>query len=198
MNKEFKSTKGFTLAEILVTMAVFAILGGMIVSIFASTLRGSNKSQILANIKQNGQAVLDVMDKTIRGADNVVCYINDPSRPATLIVVRNGAYTRYQFVSPTISANGYIFQDSPPQPEPATKLALEALCINPPISPQILTDTNPKTGVSVGNAIFQLSAQPGSKQFVSVTLELAPGREAPQVIAGQIDPVIFKTTIELR
>lgn len=191
--------KGFTLVELLVVMAVLSLVGALVVITFTNSLKGSNKSQILSAIKQNGQSVLETMDKTIRNADNVVCYINDPILPSTLVVVKNGVYTRYKFVTPTSSANGYIFQDSPVQPaEKDIKLFINGVCQDPPINPQILTDTNPKTGVSLASVTFQPSAQPGSKLFVSVTLVLTQGKEAPSAVAGQIDPVTFKTTIELR
>lgn len=201
---ESSKQNGFTLAEILVVIAIVSILGIVIVTIFTNTLRGSNKSQILAAIKQNGQSVLETMDKTVRGADNVVCYINDPSNPlSTLVVVKNGIYTRYRFIPPTESTNGLIQQDFPVQPPPPAgasdiKVFIQNVCTDPQVSPQILTDTNPKTGVSVVSAIFQPSGESGSKAAVTVKLELAPGKQAPQVIAGQIDPVTFKTTIQLR
>lgn len=197
--------KGFTLVEILVTMAIVAIVGTILVTIFTNTLRGSNKSQILAVIKQNGQAVLENMDKTIRDADNVVC-INSADR-RTLVVVKGGIYTRYRIIPPVDSSiNGYIQQDNPVQPATGDssdiKLFKDNVCTDPMGTDSsrvdTLTDTNKQSGVSVKNGGFIKYPQSGFKDSVAVTFTLGPGVEAPAVIAGQIDDVVFRTTIGLR
>ncbi|MBI4036044.1 type II secretion system protein [Candidatus Daviesbacteria bacterium] len=210
-----KSGAGFTLVEILVTMAIVAIVGTILVTIFTNTLRGSNKSQILAVIKQNGQAVLDNMDKTIRGADNVVCP-QLPSPPAivssnTLVVVTNGTYTRYRItLEPSDhSINGYIQQDNPAKQDVAGSSPLRKetesefvsrVCniADPMTQIVILTDTNLQSGVSVTTGSFTKNPQSGYKDSVTVSFTLGPGVNAPAVIAGQIDPVVFKTTVGLR
>lgn len=192
--------KGFTLVELLVVIAILAIAGGLVVAIFTSSLRGSNKSQIVSNIKQNGQSVLENMDKTIRNADAVVCLSSSGS---TLVIVQNGAFTRYRFTVPTSMANGFIEQDNPLQPTPP---ALEAditlftdnVCSDPVPGANILTDTDPQTGVSAENGLFTRSKQAGSKDSVTIKFDLSPGISAPQAVAGQIDPVVFQTTVQLR
>lgn len=193
-------SRGFTLVEILVTMAIVAILGTMLVAIFSSTLRGSNKSQILAVIKQNGQAVLDNMDKTVRDADNIVCL---SANGDTLVVVQKGIYTRYKFVAPSTTANGLLQQDAPVQPTPpASPIPISSFvasaCTDPLVSPVTLTDTNTSSGVSVSSGLFLRSRQSGFKDSVTISFTLDNGINAPEVIAGQIDPVEFKTTIGLR
>lgn len=218
---------GFTLAEILVAMAIIAVVGTMLVVIFANTLRGSNKSQILSNIKQNGQAVLENMDKTIRGADNV-CVSNGGSG-STLVVIKDGTYTRYRFVpqdnvngaigncgSLTDPVNGCIQQDNTIQPTPpATRsdiqVFIDGLCqtdtdlLTPPVI--TLTDTNSQSGVSVipvkdalgrDLPIFVRNILPGFKDNVTIRFALKPGVQAPSIVSSQIDPVAFDTTVGLR
>jgi len=214
---------GFTLAEILVVMAIVGIVGMIMVVIFANTLRGSNKSQILAVIKQNGQAVLENMDKTIRNADNVICPTSDPSN--TIVVVKDGIYTRYRIVrsgstgvgTAPVSclgsgANGCIAQDNPVKIVVLAtgKLQTDAafiidVCLSGSLMPRdatqpvrILTDTNPQSGVSVNTFSFTRSRQSGSKDNITVSFTLGPGVAAPSSIAGQIDPVTFQTTVQLR
>lgn len=196
-----KIERGFTLVEILVVMGIIAVVGTMMVAIFIGTLRGSNKAQILAVIKQNGQAVLENMDKTIRAADNIVCL----SAGDTLVVVKNGVYTRYKFVAPTTSANGFIQQDNPAQPASGNnsdiKLFKDNVCTDPmgtdALVVNTLTDINFQTGVSA-SGLFTKSVQPGFKDSLTVSFTLDNGINAPEVIAGQIDPVEFTTTIGLR
>lgn len=182
--------KGFTLVEILVVIAITALVGVILVVIFANTLRGSNKSQILAVIKQNGQAVLDNIDKQIRSADKIICATAD-----TLVIVKNNTYTRFKFVLPAGAANGYIEQDSPVPPAGDISAFLISVCTDLVVGANILTDTNTKTGVSLENGLFTRNPSPGFKDAVSVEFILKPGVEAD---AQQIDPVKFQTTVQLR
>lgn len=205
---------GFTLVEMLVVISVLGIAGVLILNIFTSSLRGSNKTQIIGVIKQNGQAVLENMDKTIRGADNVVCINNDGN---TITVVQNGGYTRFRFIAPSSmitgdckSQNGCILEDFPVQPSTGDKAKiqffLENVCTDPigtdtipSNSYQTLTDSNPQTGVSIiAGSFTKLPPQPGFKDTVSIQFTVKPGAGAPPLITGQIDDVKFKTTIQLR
>lgn len=194
---------GFTLVEILVVIAIIAIVGTMLVAIFYSTLRGSNKAQILAIIKQNGQAVLENMDKTIRDADNVACNSLDG---ATLVIVKNGIYTRYRFFPPSASTNGVIQQDNPVQPASGNnsdiKLFKDNVCSDPmgTDSPVVntLTDINTLSGISVENGSFTRDKPAGFKDQITVKFDLRPGVSVPASISGQIDPVSFQTAIQLR
>lgn len=212
-----RTERGFTLVEILVVMAIVAIVGIIMVVIFTNTLRGSNKSQILSVIKQNGQAVLENMNNNIRNADNSICSTS-PSN--TLVVVKNGTYIRYRIslpgndkVPPACFKNGCIVWDNPTKQIDLQTNQLEtdsafisSVCgSNDPIpragsadTANILTDTNSQTGVAVPSGSFTLSKPPGFKAAVTVAFELQPGVDAPSIIASQIDPVDFQTTIELR
>ncbi|MBI2020280.1 type II secretion system protein [Candidatus Daviesbacteria bacterium] len=210
-----RSSKGFTLVEMLVVIAVLGVIGSLILAIFTSTLRGSNKSQIISIIKQNGQSVLETMDKTIRNSEGVVCV---SSANDVIAVVQDNIYTRYKFVTSSSSAksdcvteNGCILQDNPVRPSSGSEadidLFLDSLCVNPLDSPKILTDTNKKTGVSVrktkdasGSELpyISRSERSGFKDVVTIRFSLEEGKEAPPEVAGQIDPIPFQTSIELR
>lgn len=190
------TSHGFTLVEILVVMAIVAIIGTILVAIFTNTLRGSNKSQILAVIKQNGQAVLENMDKTIRGADNVVCPKQTGSPSDTLVIVKNGLYTRFRIIAQS-SANGFIQQDSP-SPGSDIKLFIDNVCTDPLTSAVTLTDINDQSGVSVQSGSFTKNTQAGSKDSVNVSFTLGPGTGLPATIKNQIDAVTFQTTVALR
>src|SRR3989338_7593499 len=111
--------KGFTLVEMLVVIAILSVVGILILTIFTRTLKGTNKSQIISSIKQNGQSVLETMTSSVRGADNVVCpFVIPPETTAlseTLLMVSKGIYNRYRFnpEPENGSSNGYINQDNP-------------------------------------------------------------------------------------
>lgn len=186
--------KGFTLLEIVVVIGVLSIVGVIILTIFTRTLKGNNKAQILVAIKQNGQSVLENMSQTIRNADILACMVNS-TNSSTIAVVKNGIYTRYRISFPSDSAcrpNGCILSDNP--------FVSPTLCeaADPMTSAQILTDTNPQTGVSVKNGSFTTNKSAGFKDSVMINFVLGPGIQAPKAISGQIDDVSFETTVQLR
>lgn len=193
---------GFTLIEVLVVIGVLSVIAVLILTIFSRSLRGNNKAQILSAIKQNGQSVLENMDKTIRNADNVVCPAEKFSDPRTLVVRSEGIYTRYRFTD-----DGKIKQDNPVkqtdettgQEETEAKF-VDRVCLFTDPMPEavILTDTNTKTGVLVENGLFERNKSAGFSDQLKVKFDLSPGKDAPEAVAGQIDAVSFETTIQLR
>lgn len=211
------SNRAFTLVEVLVVIGVLSIAGTLVLAIFSSTLRGNNKSQILVSIKQNGQSVLESMTGTIRNADNLICPV-DSIPTNTLVIVKNGIYTRYRIalagnnkVPSSCVANGCIVSDNPVPSTDPDEVANPTLFVNricdpgsiipdPLSSALIMTDTHPQSGVSVSNQsrLFKRSKVSGFKDGVSINFFLAPAKDASPAVAGQIDPVTFETTIQLR
>lgn len=194
-----KNRSGFTLVEILVVIAVLSLIGGLVLTIFTRTLRGNNKSQIIAQIKENGQSVLETIGQTIRNADNVACVSNSQN---SIVVVKNGLYTRFRFVLDLTGAtNGSIQQDNPIPSESETTPApfINRVCLpeNTPLT-NTLTDTNPQSGVSVLSGSFIRDKPPGLKDLITIKFTLTPGVATYKAVAGQIDPVNFQSTIELR
>lgn len=63
--------KGFTLIELLVVMGVFAAVSAVVGGILFSTLRGSQKTTTLDEVRQNGNYVMSFMSKQIRSARNI-------------------------------------------------------------------------------------------------------------------------------
>ena len=157
-----KLSKGFTLAELLVVIGVVAVMGLIITEVFSRSLRGGNKSQVIATIKQNGQSTLELMDKTIRAADQIVCPVilaqaDSPTRDV-IAMVRDRNYTRFRFIPATASTNGHIVVDYPvPAPAEAEETFLLNICSNVDhvSSARVpITDTNIKSGASVTSANF--------------------------------------------
>lgn len=199
-----KLNKGFTLVEMLVVIAVLSVASMLILTIFTRTLRGGNKAQITESIKQNGQLVLELVDKTIRNAERVVCPANSDT---TLVVVNGGLYTKFRFVSPTSSLNGYIQQETfnlPSAPPAGSDPNLyirnfeTTLCVDPMQNPQVITDTNPQSGASIYNGLFTRVVSAGFKDQVAIEFDVRGGVQAPAAVTGQIDPAGFQTTIQLR
>lgn len=208
--------KGFTIAELLVVIAVVAVMGGVITEVFTRSLRGGNKSAIIGTIKQNGQASLENMDKTIRSSDAVVCPIISVGNFATsdtVVVVKDGRYNRFRYTAQVSnSANGYIIEDFPILPSGLPQGDITTIqntfCVHDWVDPDssnvpvIISDSNTKSGVSVsvptGGNFITRDKPAGYKDTVTVNFALGPGVAAPVALVSQIDPVTFTTTIELR
>src|SRR5687768_12900301 len=80
---------GFTLVEMLVTIAILALMGAVMTEVFVRTLRANNKAQVLSIMKQNGQTALETMDKIVRNATAIHC--PNSSSQASILVVEKEA-----------------------------------------------------------------------------------------------------------
>ena len=198
MKKVF-SPFGFSLIEILVVIAMVALLGVIITELFFRSFLGSNKATVISNIKQNGQSTLEQMDKSIRGAERIIEVCQNPLNPEnpqntpTIVIYQEeeGIYTRFRFNPPvpfgSQKSNGYISSDN------------LSGCSDPtPTSSSSLTDRNISKGVSLTNGKFEFRPVPGFKDVVTITFSLGPAISSGANFLSSIDPVEFRTTIELR
>ncbi len=63
--------QGFTLIEILVVITIIGVLTGITADIFIQIVRGSNKANVVTEIKQNGDNILNQLERTIRNAEEI-------------------------------------------------------------------------------------------------------------------------------
>lgn len=61
---------GFTMIELITVMIVLLIISGIVLSIMFSSLRVTNKTNVLTSVKQNGNYAISQMEKIIRNAKN--------------------------------------------------------------------------------------------------------------------------------
>jgi len=66
-----KARLGFTLVELLVVMAIVGILSTVIISILFSVLRGTNKTNSVTLIRQNGNYALNQMTRIVRSGTSI-------------------------------------------------------------------------------------------------------------------------------
>lgn len=59
---------GFTLIELIIVIAIIVVMGSILISIFFTTLRGTNKSNVEMIVRQNGNYAISQMGKMIRNA----------------------------------------------------------------------------------------------------------------------------------
>ena len=170
---------------------MISIVGVIIAEIFFNTLKGSNKSSLITKIKQNGQTSLEVMDKAIRNADNVVCISFNGD---VLTIELGGIYTRYSIQRPPAS-NSFLAQDHPISFD-STTCDPSTVSLSKPIN---ITDTTQiKVDIPNYDRLFSRNKSPGFKDVVSISFQIAPGVEVSNSISSQIDPIPFATSIGLR
>jgi len=68
---KIRACRGISFIEILITVAIFAVLGILIGRIVVITLRGSNKSEALVKVRENLDYAVAVMERQIRNAEMV-------------------------------------------------------------------------------------------------------------------------------
>lgn len=78
MSKKFRTNSGFTLLEVIVSIAVISILGIVVTQAFLTTSRSQVKTETTKEIKQNGDFAITAMERMIRGASsNATSCINN-------------------------------------------------------------------------------------------------------------------------
>lgn len=110
--------QGFTLVEMLAVIAIFVVIGSVIMSILVSSYRTSNKSNVIAIIQQNGNYALSQMAKTLRNARGLVDPLPcSPSVTQSSITILTSDNQQVTFLcnsgSPaTIASNGASLLDT--------------------------------------------------------------------------------------
>lgn len=59
---------GFTLLETLISIGVVATVGVLIAQVFFTTTRTNTKTELLKDVKQNGEYAIDIMTRVIRNS----------------------------------------------------------------------------------------------------------------------------------
>ena len=102
---------GFTLIEFLVVVGLLAITVGSTLLFLTSILRGTNQTNISSEVKQNGQAVLDSLERQIRGAKSAIALSPLPGGSAVSGVVLANTDSTNLYITcfgQTASENGWI------------------------------------------------------------------------------------------
>lgn len=191
-----KTTKGFTLVELVIVMALLITTGGIIVGILSSTWRGSNKTRTNSDLAQNGDYALSLMTNLVINSQKLISFtptntgvaISDcTSSPGagktfTVLGFDGGATTltcNDTSAPYTISSASAVFSAVPPAPTP--------------FSTNSLLDTSQ---VKVTNCSFVCSQQDAySPPRIDISFQLTQ----PSAIAGEgTSGVSFKTSITLR
>lgn len=109
-----KSGAGFTLLEVLVAVGVVGVASVLIAQVFFATTRSNTKTELLKNVKQNGDFAVGVVNRLIRNATAIttacsttgtttttISLTNPDGNTTTLGCLLDGAVTRIASVSAT-------------------------------------------------------------------------------------------------
>jgi prepilin-type N-terminal cleavage/methylation domain-containing protein len=86
-NDNWQFSKGFSLVELLASIAIFSVIGVIVISILTLTLRGSNKADLTESLRQNGDIVLSKIVRSIRYAKSIDDPICVPSATSSAITL---------------------------------------------------------------------------------------------------------------
>lgn len=196
-----RMANGFSLIELLVSMGLLAIIGGIGVSIFAIINTSYNQSNALSQMQTQGSQVLEVIERSVRGASNIhtassgsdgclntLCLIAEiPSNSIEYEINGQCSQTVYGWNNETASQNGtisrYYLDD------------FNNLCNGTPI---VLFDDHTYTGISVteldGEDVFTVIDGPDGVDAVEIAFNLSSGVDVPTDHAN----VPLRTTVGLR
>lgn len=66
MDIRFRENKGFTFIELLVTVGIIIVLTTVVAQILFSTIRSNTKSEVIREVKQNGDIAIDIMSRMMQ------------------------------------------------------------------------------------------------------------------------------------
>jgi type II secretory pathway pseudopilin PulG len=169
------TSPGFTLIELLISMAIFMLIGTLILIVFSSAIRGSDRSQSLISLRQNGSYALTQISRSIRQAEAItnVSYkeCSQPSGHTALSIVSafDHQVTTFSCSETNISS------------ESARGIT------------EFLDNSDTTT---VSSCTFSCGTETSGTQFVTVSIKLLPTAE--NAAADNRSPLDFTTTVYLR
>lgn len=126
--------KGFTLVELLVVIALLAIVLAMAGGSFSSILKGSAKAAVINNLKQNGNFAVGVIERLVRNSKEVQDFTNscdteaNGGKQVTTIVFVNNDNTQTELsFEPVSGINRIVLTSGTPQYLTSDKVNLMAV-----------------------------------------------------------------------
>lgn len=190
MIKRFKNHKGFTLVELLVVITVLITVGIVSVQIITSSLRGTNKTNLIDTVRQNGNYAISQMAKAIQYSEEFLGLSPDDSA---------GSYTRTCPSSPADPpvpvTTSYKYIKIKPFDEEIIKYGCGIA------GDEITSNTSPlinTSSVAVSDcSISCTQAGVADPPIITVFFKLSP--KNPGTLFEQIlSPITFQTSVTMR
>lgn len=109
LTSHFPPPRGYTLVELLSVIGILSVIGVIVVTVTFITLRGAQKSDVSELVRQNGDAALSQMVRTIRYAKSLdaprTCTTPATVQTITVSSLTDGDQTTYSCENGTIASN---------------------------------------------------------------------------------------------
>ncbi|EKE05831.1 MAG: hypothetical protein ACD_19C00176G0053 [uncultured bacterium] len=104
--------KGFSLIEMMITISIFAVIGVLVTSSMALTLRSSKKSDSLVRVRESLNYSLSSLERQIRNSEKITstCAITGTTSTSISYISIEGITTQFECKTP--GALGYIASGS--------------------------------------------------------------------------------------
>jgi prepilin-type N-terminal cleavage/methylation domain-containing protein len=166
-----REKSGYTLIEILVTIAILSIIAGVTITTYLTAYRSYVSSQILNQLQEDGERIMKQLERSVRSSTNALLYSSGSTYYLELTLdvdsleyQQNGncQTIRYRRYNETGSANG--------------RIELQAPGCGSLIGGGSLNDTDPLTGVSIIGVTYAVVDNVATDtQSVTITMTLQQG-----------------------
>ncbi len=172
MIKKSGKTQGLTLIELLVAIGILGVVGGITTIILFTTLQGASKSDVMRDVKQNGDYAISVMERMIRNSSTVTPCLG---ATATTLTITNPDGQKTTFTKQAVAVG----------PLTVNKIASN--------SGFFLTNNNVTL---VGDLNFKCTKPAASPSFVTIDFSLSQARTTTR--AEEKAAINFHTSVSLR
>jgi len=158
-NDQTNTQKGFTLLEILITISVMATIATLITQVFFTTTHTNTKTEILKEVKQNGDFALDIMTRMVRNARSVESTCASTGTNLDALDIKNPDVDSTEFGCYYDAVNG------------VARIASTSATSG---SIQYLTSSNVTLGASCANSLkFTCASSSYEADKITITFQLA-------------------------
>lgn len=179
---------GFTLIELLVVFGLLSIATTVVLLFLTTFLKGANQANVTAEVKQNGQIVIDSLDRQIRNAIDVQ---GDPSAVDYIRLKRESPFKPLHIRcfndenDPNKGLNGWIG-------------VVESDLTDPSFTGKNITNTDLIAGIDIVDCTLEIIELDASKpKIVRISFTVNQGISAPSRADYKAN-AYFETTVSLR
>lgn len=193
------SDEGFTLVELLTSVIVLVAIGSVIAGIITASLRGTNKTNTIENIRQNGNYALGQLSKDIEYAlpfdgkntglsnDGTAYAVSCPFSLSPTPVPVATTYTFITLQSANNNITKYKCASTPP--------ALSAEGILPIKADASLVDL---TSVSLLSCSFScIQSKATDIPIIKINFSVGP-KNSNSLVENSSPPIMFETSVTIR
>lgn len=101
-----KSSRGVSLVELMFVVAIFVVVSLLVNQVLFATFRGSSKSAVGTNVKQNANHAVSVIDRALHSAASIISCNNN------IVTYLNSEGVTSSFSCVSVGDSGYVASGS--------------------------------------------------------------------------------------